>query len=91
MFSLRKRLELPTAAEALPGRQAPVPVPGRHFVNGNPLEGPFPEGMSRALFGMGCFWGAERIYWTLDGVYTSAVGYAGGITPNPAYEKSVQG
>ena len=91
MFSLRKRLELPTAAEALPGRQTPVPVPGRHFVNGNSLQGPFPEGMSRALFGMGCFWGAERKYWTLDGVYTSAVGYAGGITPNPTYEEVCTG
>ena len=91
MFSLRKRLELPTAAEALPGRQTPVPVPDRHFVNGNSLQGPFPEGMSRALFGMGCFWGAERKYWSLDGVYTSAVGYAGGITPNPTYEEVCTG
>ena len=87
MLSFRKRLELPSAAEALPGRQTPTPVPARHFVNGNPLEGPFPGGMSRALFGMGCFWGAERIFWTLEGVYTSAVGYAGGITPHPTYEE----
>jgi peptide-methionine (S)-S-oxide reductase len=91
MFSLRKRLEVPTAAEALPGRQTPVPVPDLHFVNGNTLQGPFPEGMSRALFGMGCFWGAERKYWSLDGVYTSAVGYAGGITPNPTYEEVCTG
>ena len=91
MFSFRKRLEVPTEAEALPGRQTPVPVPARHFVNGNPLEGPFPEGVSRALFGMGCFWGAERKFWVLDGVYTSAVGYAGGITPNPTYEEVCTG
>ena len=91
MFSLRKRLEVPTAAEALPGRQTPVPVPDLHFVNGNTLQDPFPEGMSRALFGMGCFWGAERKYWSLDGVYTSAVGYAGGITPNPTYEEVCTG
>ena len=91
MFSFRKRLEVPTPADALPGRQTPVPVPARHFVNGNPLEGPFPEGTSRALFGMGCFWGAERKFWTLDGVFTSAVGYAGGTTPNPTYEEVCSG
>ena len=91
MFSFRKRLEVPTPADALPGRQTPVPVPARHFVNGNPLEGPFPEGTNRALFGMGCFWGAERKFWTLDGVFTSAVGYAGGTTPNPTYEEVCSG
>ena len=91
MFSFRKRLELPTKAKALPGRQTPVPVPARHFVNGNSLEEPFPDGVSRALFGMGCFWGAERKFWTLDGVYTSAVSYAGGITPNPTYEEVCTG
>ena len=91
MFSFRKRLEVPTPADALPGRQTPVPVPARHFVNGNPLEGPFPEGTNRALFGMGCFWGAERKFWTLDGVFTSAVGYAGGVTPNPTYEEVCSG
>ncbi len=91
MFSFRKRLEVPTEAEALPGRPTPVPVPAQHFVNGNPLEGPFPPGMSRALFGMGCFWGAERKFWVLDGVYTSAVGYAGGHTPNPSYEEVCTG
>jgi len=91
MFSFRKRLELPTEAEALPGRQTPVPVPARHFVNGNPLEGPFPERMSRALFGMGCFWGAERLFWQAEGVYTTAVGYAGGGTPNPTYEEVCSG
>ena len=91
MLSFRKKLELPTAAEALPGRQVPVRVPERHFVNGSPLEGPFPEGMDRALFGMGCFWGAERKFWILEGVYTTAAGYAGGITPNPTYEEVCTG
>ena len=87
MFSFRKRLELPTEAEALPGRETPIPVPARHFVNGNPLRPPFPGEMSRAIFGMGCFWGAERKFWTLDGVYTST----GGITPNPTYEEVCSG
>ena len=91
MLSIRRRLALPTAAEALPGRQTPMPVPARHFVNGNPLEGPFPEGVQRALFGMGCFWGAERKFWTRNGVYTSAVGYAGGVTPNPTYQEVCSG
>ena len=91
MLSFRKKLELPTEAEALPGRPAPVHAPDRHFVNGSPLEGPFPEGLSRALFGMGCFWGAERKFWILEGVYTTAAGYAGGITPNPTYEEVCTG
>lgn len=91
MLSFRKKLELPTEAEALPGRPAPVRVPDRHFVNGSPLKGPFPEGLSRALFGMGCFWGAERKFWILEGVYTTAAGYAGGITPNPTYEEVCTG
>lgn len=91
MLSFRKKRELPTEAEALPGRPAPVRVPDRHFVNGSPLEGPFPEGLSRALFGMGCFWGAERKFWILEGVYTTAAGYAGGITPNPTYEEVCTG
>jgi len=68
-----------------------MPVPERHLVNGNPVGGPCPEGTSRALFGMGCFWGAERKFWTLEGVYTSAVGYAGGLTPNPTYEEVCSG
>jgi peptide-methionine (S)-S-oxide reductase len=80
-----------TAQEALPGRGDPIDVPERHFVNGNPLEPPFPEGMERAVFGMGCFWGAEKEYWKIPGVYTTAVGYAGGFTPNPTYEEVCSG
>jgi peptide-methionine (S)-S-oxide reductase len=68
-----------------------MPVPERHFVNGNPLTPPFPEGMEQAVFGMGCFWGAERLFWQLPGVYTTAVGYAGGATPNPTYEEVCSG
>jgi peptide-methionine (S)-S-oxide reductase len=71
------------ADEALPGRSEPLRVAERHLVLGTPLEGPFPEGIDRAVFGMGCFWGAERIFWQAPGVYTTAVGYAGGFTPNP--------
>ncbi len=91
MFSFRRKLGLPAEAEALPGRSTAMPVPDRHFVNGNPIAGPFPAGTSRALFGMGCFWGAERKFWTLEGVYTSAVGYAGGLTPHPTYEEVCSG
>jgi peptide-methionine (S)-S-oxide reductase len=72
---------------ALPGRSEPMRVPERHEVLGTPLQGPFPDGVQSAVFGMGCFWGAERIFWEADGVYTTAVGYAGGITPNPTYEE----
>ena len=86
LFS-RKTLELPTAAEALPGRDQRMPVPARHYVLGATLDGPFPEGMERALFGMGCFWGAERIFWQTPGVHTTAVGYAAGLTPNPTYRE----
>ena len=73
--------------DALPGRDTPVVVPDKHFVNGHPLTPPFPDGMQQAVFGMGCFWGAERIFWQLDGVWTTAVGYAGGPTPNPTYNE----
>src|SRR5580658_459216 len=74
-------------AAALPGRPQQVPVPERHYVLGTPLQPPFPEGMQSAIFGMGCFWGAERLFWEAPGVYTTAVGYAGGTTPNPTYEE----
>ena len=88
---LGKSLTLPRPDEALPGRLDKMPVPERHFVNGNRLSPPFPEGMQRALFGMGCFWGTERKFWTLPGVYTTAVGYAAGLTPNPTYREVCSG
>ena len=88
---LRKKLAIPSAAEALPGRAAPIPTAERHFVNGNPLKGPFAGGLQKVIFGMGCFWGAERKFWELDGVYTTAVGYAGGPTPNPTYQEVCSG
>jgi peptide-methionine (S)-S-oxide reductase len=92
MFSFRKHLAMPTAAEALPGRAEAMPTAERHFVNGHPLHPPFPEGIETAVFGFGCFWGAERKFWQLgDGIYTTAVGYAGGITPNPTYEEVCSG
>jgi len=87
----RQELELPTPEQALPGRDTPVAVPERHFVNGHPLEPPFPAGLERAVFGLGCFWGAERQFWETEGVYTTAVGYAGGHTPNPTYEEVCSG
>jgi peptide-methionine (S)-S-oxide reductase len=86
-----KPLRIPTAAEALPGRAEPMPVPERHFVNGNRLQPPFPAGLERALFGMGCFWGAERKLWQVPGVWVTAVGYAGGSTPNPTYREVCTG
>ncbi len=86
-----KKHELPTAEEALPGRSERMPVPPQHYVHGSPLEGPFPEGTERALFGLGCFWGAERIFWELPGVYSTAVGYAAGPTPNPTYHEVCSG
>jgi peptide-methionine (S)-S-oxide reductase len=79
------------ATEALPGRDTPMPVPQRHEVLGTPLQPPFPDGLEQAVFGLGCFWGAERAFWELDGVYTTAVGYAGGHTPNPTYEEVCSG
>ncbi len=85
------KTRLPTPDEALPGRDVPVEVPERHLVLGTPLAPPYPDGMRLALFGLGCFWGAERFYWQLDGVYTTAVGYAGGHTPNPTYEEVCTG
>src|SRR2546423_339329 len=80
-----------TAEEALAGRAGEMGVPEHHFVNGNRLEPPFPDGMERAVFGMGCFWGAEKAFWTIPGVHTTAVGYAGGFTPNPTYEEVCSG
>ena len=82
-----KKLELPKVEDALPGRAGSMPVPLQHFVNGSALTEPFPGGLERALFGMGCFWGAERLFWQLAGVYTTAVGYAAGLTPNPTYRE----
>jgi peptide-methionine (S)-S-oxide reductase len=86
-----QKLKLPTPAEALPGRSERMPIPPRHFVNGAPLAPPFPPGIETAVFGMGCFWGAERKFWQAPGVFTTAVGYAGGVTPNPTYREVCSG
>ncbi|MEM9036630.1 MAG: peptide-methionine (S)-S-oxide reductase MsrA [Actinomycetota bacterium] len=91
MLFSRKQLEIPTAEEALPGRDVAIPVPERHHVNGNPLQGPFPEGLKTLVVGLGCFWGAERAFWQTPGVWTTAVGYAGGSTPNATYEEVCSG
>ena len=91
MFGAGRMTTLPTPSEALPGRNEKMSVPEKHFVNGNPLQAPFPEGMEQALFGLGCFWGAERKFWETPGVYTTAVGYAAGITPNPDYKEVCTG
>jgi peptide-methionine (S)-S-oxide reductase len=88
---MRKKTAMPARADALPGRAAKMPVPDAHFVNGHPLTPPFPTGLETAIFGLGCFWGAERCFWRLPGVYTTAVGYAGGYTPNPSYEEVCSG
>ncbi|MYD44412.1 MAG: peptide-methionine (S)-S-oxide reductase MsrA [Gammaproteobacteria bacterium] len=90
-MNLLRKLGLPTEATALPGRTATMPVPTNHFVNGNPLQEPFPADMARFVGALGCFWGAERVFWQMDGVFTTAVGYAGGITPNPTYEEVCSG
>ena len=91
MLFARHKSRMPTADEALPGRDQPIPVSDRHLVKGAPLQPPFPEGMETAIFAMGCFWGAERKFWTAPGVYTTAVGYAGGFTPNPTYDEVCSG
>ncbi|HEX2042858.1 MAG TPA: peptide-methionine (S)-S-oxide reductase MsrA [Acidimicrobiales bacterium] len=91
MIFARRAAPMPTAQTALPGRPDPLPVPPAHAVNGHPLRPPFPDGMETAQFAMGCFWGAERVFWQTDGVYTTAVGYAGGYTPNPTYEEVCSG
>jgi peptide-methionine (S)-S-oxide reductase len=91
LFGFGKKLSLPTPEEALPGRAQKMPVPDCHYVNGHPLKPPFPEGMEIATFGMGCFWGAERKFWQLEGVYSTAVGYAAGVTPNPTYKEVCSG
>lgn len=82
-----KKTEIPSPDKALPGRESKMPVPEKHYVNGNPLTPPFPPGMEQAMFGMGCFWGAERKFWQQTGVFTTAVGYAAGYTPNPTYQE----
>jgi len=86
MFGLGKKTEMPVASEALPGRQEKMVVLNQHFVKNTPIQKPFPDGMELAMFGLGCFWGAERKFWQADGVYSTAVGYAGGFTQNPTYE-----
>ncbi|MCG5437889.1 MULTISPECIES: peptide-methionine (S)-S-oxide reductase MsrA [Micromonospora] len=91
MFLRRMNADMVSPDQALPGRQIAMPVADRHEVLGTPLKGPFPEGLQVAVFGMGCFWGAERLFWTLPGVYTTSAGYAGGITKNPTYEETCSG
>ena len=92
MLFMRKTTTLPSATEALPGRAEPIPTATRHFVNGNPLKPPYPAGLEQAVFGLGCFWGAERKFWELgDGIYATAAGYAGGHTENPTYEEVCSG
>jgi peptide-methionine (S)-S-oxide reductase len=91
MYMFRKKPTMPTPGEILAGRTEKMTVPETHYVNGHRLEPPYPEGLETALFGLGCFWGAERVFWKTEGVYTTAVGYAGGYTPNPTYEEVCSG
>lgn len=91
LFGFNKKVSLPTPDQALPGRSEPMPVTNQHVVNGNPLLPPFPEGLELALFGMGCFWGAERKFWQLQGVFSTSVGYAAGLTPHPTYREVCTG
>lgn len=91
MFGREKKLSLPSADEALPGRETPMRLTNMHYVKGEVIQPPFPENMHQAMFGLGCFWGAERKFWETEGVYTTSVGYAGGFTPNPTYEEVCSG
>jgi peptide-methionine (S)-S-oxide reductase len=91
LFGIRKKHTMPTAETALPGRAEPMVVPATHFVNGNPLQPPFPAGYESAIFGMGCFWGVERKFWQLEGVFSTAAGYSAGLTPNPSYQEVCSG
>ena len=92
MFAFMKKMtQLLPASSTLPGRSGAIEVPDKHFVNGHPIKSPFPAGMQTAVFGMGCFWGAERLFWQTKGVYSTAVGYAGGETKNPTYEEVCSG
>ncbi len=91
MFSWKKKPDIPSAEDALPGRDTPMPVPDAHYVNGRPLKPPFPENMEQAVFGLGCFWGVEQLFWEQAGVYTTAVGYTGGYTANPTYQEVCSG
>jgi len=88
---MRDKLAVPQPEDCLPGRSQPMPLPEQHFVNHHPLAGPYPAGMKKAVFGLGCFWGAERMFWQAPGVWVTAVGYAGGSTPNPTYEEVCSG
>ncbi len=91
LFGFGKKLTLPRPEETLPGRSTAIPTSSHHFVNGNPIKPPFPSHLEQAVFGMGCFWGAERRFWQQDGVFTTAVGYSAGFTPNPTYEEVCTG
>jgi peptide-methionine (S)-S-oxide reductase len=91
LWTTEQKIRMPKPEEALPGRSEKMAVPERHFVNGHPLQPPFPGGLETTMFGLGCFWGAERVFWQGDGMYTTAVGYAGGFTPNPTYEEVCTG
>jgi peptide-methionine (S)-S-oxide reductase len=92
MFMFKNKTQMPSRTDALPGRPQPIPTAAAHFLNRRPLKGPYPEGLETAIFGLGCFWGAERKFWELgDGIYVTAVGYAGGFTPNPTYEEVCSG
>ena len=92
MFLFKKSPEMPAPEQALPGRSTPIATASRHFVNGHPLEGPYPSGLQSAVFGLGCFWGAEKKFWEFgEGVFVTAVGYTGGYTPNPTYEEVCSG